>query len=361
MDELDKTLCDISTLLLVQDDVETLKKIAVTVRDPIISMLLVPYYALFCKSVHELIQDRLLDEEKDNTIAGIRNSLKNFTKKYGKLSSIYTAIDNEQDRVFRSKISFGLGDYLDIHYNLGIYFTQEKKIIGNTHLVAAYYDGFNSNEGLNQIAYSIGYDLGSIIGSVSTGIASKIKPREIDLNYSNAPFFYLDINTNNNGFFCSSINKTVNLLLLHILSQLNFIQYCIEPILLPENTWLLRMKYISTYYAYRGVERIVKHMTRNGIKNDFTEKALTVLQTQENLFNPVFRNCTMHYSLDNHGTFAIKKEYYNVKKPFHGLVESCFDGLSYQEFFQKLSEYGKRLEVLISESFTVDETSLKIL
>lgn len=195
MDEIDTVLCSASTVLLLQDDCETLKAIATSVRDPIISLFMIPYYALFCKSFQELTDSKLLDEEKDIEIANLRNSIKNMEKRFGKLTSIYSTIDMEQDEYFRRQIRFGLGNVLDIHYSLGVYFNQNKRIIGNTQLAAAYYDSYSSNTNNEQKAYEIGYNLSSIIGSVSKGLSSKIQPREIEVKFKKEPFYYWDINT----------------------------------------------------------------------------------------------------------------------------------------------------------------------
>lgn len=361
MEKNENLLCSVSTLLLLQDDCETLKAIATTVRDPIISLFMIPYYALFCKSFQELTNSKLLDEEKDIEIANLRNSIKNMEKRFGKLTSIYSTIDAEQDEYFRRQIKFGLGNILDIHYNLGIYFNQKKRIIGNTQLAAAYYDSYSSSANTKQKAYEIGYNLSSIIGSVSKGLSSKIQPRVIEVKYQKETFYYWDINTDRNNLFNSAFDKTINLLLLHILSELCFVQNCIEPILPSENTWLLRIKYISVYYAVKGLRRILNHMIQKGTKNDFTTMAEEIMNSEKNLFSSVFRNCMMHYSLDNHGTFAISKDYYNAAKPFHGLIESCFTGLSYEDYFCKLSSFGSHLSDFISDLFYIDESKLKVL
>lgn len=361
MDEKDTVLCSVSTALLLQDDCETLKAIASTVRDPIISLFMIPYYALFCKSFQELTNSNLLDEEKDIEIANLRNSIKNMEKRFGKLTSIYSTIDAEQDEYFRRQIRFGLGNILDIHYNLGVYFNQKKRIIGNTQLAAAYYDSYSSSANTKQKAYEIGYNLSSIIGSVSKGLSSKIQPRAIEVKFKTEPFYYWDINTDRNTLFNSKYDKTINLLFLHILSELNFVQYCIEPILPSGNTWLLRIKYISVYYALKGLRRIVNHMIQNGTRDYFTNKIEDILKSKDNLFNSTFRNCMMHYNLDNHGSFAILKEYYNVEKPFHGLIESCFNGMSFGEYFSKLSSFGSQLSDYISDFFYIDESKLKVL
>lgn len=359
MDKIDRALCNASTVLLLQDDCETLKAIAVSVSDPILSLFMIPYYALFCKSFQELSNIKLLDGEGDFVIANLRNSIKNFEKRYGKLTTIYSVIDTEQDIVFRSKIKFGLGAFLNIHYNLGIYFNSNEQIIGNTHLAAAYFDSYNTDENNNQKAYDIGYNMGSIIGSVAKGLSSIIEPRVIEINYKKEQFYYLDINTDRNDFFNSKFEKTVNLLLLHILSELNFVNFCIEPILPESNTWKLRIKYISVYYALKGFLRIVNHMNQNGISNDFTKKAEEIINSGNNLFDSSFRNCMMHYNLNNHGSFAISKNYYSAEKPFFGLIESCFEGLSYKEYYCKLSSFGRKISDFIAESFYIYETKLQ--
>ena len=47
----------------------------------------------------------------------------------------------------------------------------------------------------------------------------------------------------------------------------------------------------------------------------------------------------MHYGFTNKDRFMIVDKYLDLKKPFGGLVESCFCGQSYESFNESISNY----------------------
>lgn len=47
------------------------------------------------------------------------------------------------------------------------------------------------------------------------------------------------------------------------------------------------------------------------------------------LFQSKFRNCMMHYGLENQEVISIE----NIQKPFYGIVETCYNGMDYYSFW----------------------------
>lgn len=86
-----------------------------------------------------------------------------------------------------------------------------------------------------------------------------------------------------------------------------------------------------------------------------------IKHVQENsmLFSSNFRNCMMHYDLvDRNGTPVILKKWYDPTRPFYGLVERCYDGLTYDLFYDQLYKLSKELEEYLLSYFTVNVKSI---
>ena len=67
----------------------------------------------------------------------------------------------------------------------------------------------------------------------------------------------------------------------------------------------------------------------------------------------------MHYDLCQNGNEIINQEYYDLQKPFYGLVESCFDGISFFEYKEKLLLFTNDLEKLLRNEMNIDINKLK--
>lgn len=349
-------ICILSTVKLICNDCETLKIFGVSNKNPIYGIFILPYYALFCNELKEYLNQGLLSPENDFENAQLRNVIKSFENRFGKLKNIYLTIDQEQNEAFQKPIRFKLFKRSNLYYNLGIYFDNEKRIIGNTHLVANFLSCYNGRDD-NIKAYQIGENFGRIIGSVSEGFSKKLIMPSIKINIVKPKIMFLDINTNKNKFFNKSYSKEINLILLHCVSLLNFVQCCLQQMFSRQNPWIMRMKYISVYYAHRGLLRIKKHLEQNS-KTPIIQDIDQITKSGEFLFSSIMRNCMMHFDLKNNGAFAISNEYYDISKPLFGLIETCF-GMSYNDYFIKLSEYGKRLDSFISGFFNIQNAKIK--
>lgn len=367
MDEKTNALCKALTFLLIQNDCETLKTLLLTIQDPVFSMGILPYLALFCKAFQEYTNVELINNNVNSEISNIRNSIKMFENRYGKIKNSILAINSNEDDSYKKQLRFGFLRKFNVHYDLGIYFSENQKVILNTNLCMKFFnlDNQRTNDiNKNQKAFSIGENLGSIVGIASKGLSSYSTVPVIKIKHICHKNMYLDINTNRNRFFSKRFNKDINLMLLHLLSFLNFVQYYLEPMIEKTNPWLLRVKYISTYYCYRGLFRLVSHIKHNNnIRNsgEIIKSIGVLLDKGAELFVGKFRNCMMHYDLNNKGDCAISKEEYNPNIPFFGLIESCFNGISYDEYFIRLSEYGKEIDKCISSFFNIKEAKLKAL
>lgn len=351
----------ICTLLLIQNDCETLKNIVLKFRDPIFCMEIIPYMALFCRSFQEYYGMELISKDVDSEIYDIRNSIKIYGDRYGKSKKKFLVSDESQDEEFREQLRFDFTKNLDIHYNLGMYFTDDMKIIGNTQLIA---NTLNMNE-LSQKergekAYNLGYHLGSIIGGVSRGLASTISTPRIQLNENMPTFYYDDINTNKNNFFNPTFGKDISLFMLHVLCSINFIKYVLEPLFSGKNVWMLRIKYIVIYHTYLGMGRLKAYIENNRAGMiDLIDSIDVLLQNGDGLFTSKFRNCMMHYNLENNGEFAISDVNFDENKLFYGLIEECFKGESYISYFNRISWFGDQIEEYLSQHFDFDVVCLK--
>lgn len=98
--------CFISTVKLIYNDCETLKTFALSIKDPIYNMFILQYYALFCSALKEFLNQDLLSSKNDSENAKLRNSIKFFENRFGKIKNLYLSIDKEQDKSFQSLVRF---------------------------------------------------------------------------------------------------------------------------------------------------------------------------------------------------------------------------------------------------------------
>ena len=348
--------CFLSTVKLIINDCETLKAFILSIKNPIYAMFILPYFALFCNGLREYVNHNLLSSENDSGNAKLRNVIKSFENRFGKMKNMCLTLDKEQNEEFQEPVRFEFIKSFNLHYNLGIYFDKEKRIIGNTHLVSNYLKCYKGSK-KEKKAYQIAENFGEIIGSLSDGFSSKMEMPSIRINIIHAEIMYLDLNTNKNKFFNKHFSKEINLLLLHCVSTLNFVQYCLEPIFSTMNPGIMRVKCISAYYTHRGLLRIKNHLEQNST-SQLVQDIEQITQSGECLFTSIMRNCMMHFDLKNNGKFAISQDCYDISKPLFGLIETCF-GLSYNEYFNKLSDYGKRLDKFISDLFDIRNAKIK--
>lgn len=72
------------SVLIIQEDTESIYSLLQTERDNIFSMEIIPYYVLFVQSCQEYMGEKLLKETLDNNFKDIRNHIKAYSKGFEK-------------------------------------------------------------------------------------------------------------------------------------------------------------------------------------------------------------------------------------------------------------------------------------
>ena len=352
---------NISTVLLIQNDCESIKQLVLNYHDSIFCMRIIPYMALFCRSFQEYADTELISPEVDEEIYDLRNSIKIYSERYGKNIKRFIAVDEEQDEEYKSQLKFDFLKKMNAHYNLGMYFTKDKKIIGNTQLIESMLRLHGlSKQKQQQKCLLLGNHLASVIGSVSNGLESSLPVPQIAVEGQLPKFFYDDINTNKSNFFNSHLEKDENLFLLHMLCNIIFVKYVLCPLLTKDNLWIFRIKYIAIYHAYVGIVKIKSYMKNNRTeKLDLWSEADCIIEEGKNIFVSRFRNCMMHYNLNKDNEFSISENNFSWDRPFFGLIEECFDGMPYRDYVERLEKFGDVIEEFITKQFDFERIHLK--
>ena len=197
--------------IAIKNDSETLKALVSAFSQPVVSLMSLPYIALFCSSVGEFINHSGITEVQLKngsplSISDVRNKLKLFSEKYGQLKNLILKADADQDDAFREKLRFKWLAPLNIHYNLGVFFTSDGKIIGNTQYVYHMFQDrkFSRNRLEGKAVQEFGEVLGTIIQSVCTGLSGFLPEYKTEVFYKRFPIFYKDYNTNRSVNFFPS-------------------------------------------------------------------------------------------------------------------------------------------------------------
>lgn len=348
------------SIRIMKEDAESIYSLLQTERNPIFVMEIIPYYALFVQSCQEYMGEDLLPKSVAKDLKDIRNHIKAYTNGFGKSQTRVAAVDDRQDRDFKEQLRFGFLKKLNIHLNLGTYWTKEKQIIGNTQQLV----DFLSVESLfdpkiKEKNRQMGSHIGSFVASFRDGLAnsssSPIIERErksISINY------YCDINTNKrNNLLSKGQKKEINLFYLHLLCNMNFVKYILRPLFRDGNIWLFRVEYIVSYYTLRALERLKNYTENNkGITIEGKE-IYDILKLGKVLFNTKLRNCMMHYNLENAGVISFE----NIDKPFYGIIENCFDGKSCQEYLIELHGLSNMIINFLNNQFDFSNVKLESL
>lgn len=349
------------TIKLIRNDCEILKLFASGCKNDIYLLCLIPYFALFCRSIQEYFEVELINEEVDAEIYDMRNSIKIFGKRYGRSRRDFLDLDEKHSVEFKNELRYNFMKRWNIHYNLGIYFDMNDNPIGNTQLIdnSLHLSGL-SKEKKEEKSYALGYHLASVISRVSNQLTYFGKESGICYNEKDQRVFYADINTNNTKFFSCEFSKDINLFMLHTLCNINFPKYILVTLLEKNNLWLFRVEYISIHYAYIGMQKLKGHLQNQKPKmTNFINELESVILNGKHLFESDFRNCMMHYDLSKKGNFMISEEDFDEEKNFFGLVETCFAGKSFAEISQELLSYGEQIEVLITKHLNFEALTIK--
>lgn len=346
------------TMLTIKNDVTTLFALAPYIRTPFVSLGMLPFLSHFCVSVRDYYDSQNASVNLPNlssfSFDDVRLKLKLFSDSHKKSSKQIVMTDSIQDNSFKSKLRFP--SKTNTYYNLGIIADSDGNIVFNTQFLYYIFQDkkFSHNELQSEDVKAFGYEIGKIIASVYQGLLDNLPNFNPTIYPAVFSLKYKDFNTNRtfNIFPQQEDGKESSLLILHLLCSLNFARYVLNKLLAPNNIWLLRAKYITLYYAVRSI-------------NNFADKssipAMKALKTPEYtpLLNSTFRNCMMHYAFINKGVYAIDDRYLDLNRPFWGLIESCFNGMSFENLCAavdyEIGSLANKLETILS----IDTTSFK--
>ncbi len=352
--------------LLMWIDCATIEAIIKVCRKPIVSLGMLPYFTLACCSVSEFTGWSFegIAGVSSEFLPSIRNNLKLWQDRYSRVAKGFLQTDDTQNGLFRDRLRFEFTKSLNIHYNLGIFFDQNGNVVGNTQF-SAHLFGFDdlSEEECAQKSFEIGKQAGAIIGSTLAEIRNTFEQPVIALNDVPSGFFYCDLNTNTTSVFPEDYPKEISLSMLHLLSLAGFVDHVILSIVPCRNPWAMRVLYVAAHYCQQGLARL-----KNSLKNNEPEVYQRIGGELERITSEAappasgsFRNCMMHYDLYDKkvGDFLIKPEYLDRNDPMYGLVQSCFDGESYESVMQKLRRYLSVVEEFLKSQFDFSKAVIR--
>ena len=245
-----------------------------------------------------------------------------------------------------------------MNLNMGTYWTEDKKIIGNTQHIAAYLgidDVFAKDIGIKQ--RELGYQIGVFINSIRNGFSKAIpSPNSHRTENTVSITKYFDLNTNKeNKFFIDNGSKELNLLYVHLMCNMNFVRCILRSLFTDNSTWLFRIEYIVTYYTYLSLKDLKNHCDNNDDISLEKRKIEEILEFGKPLFQSKFRNCMMHYNLV--GYDVLSQEY--IDCPFYGMVETCFGGKPYHSYLNELRSLSDMIIEYLEGRFNFSKVNLQ--
>lgn len=355
-------------------DMEVLKKITFFLNKkkyaPIFSLGMTPFLSL-------MINEAIIFSDKFDrktklpanhffSIKDIRLKTKLFDdKKISRSKKAINNIDYIQDYEFKQLMLSESMRTLNMNYNLGIYLDNENQIIGNTQLYYYFFqpesikkqspeeviescrnNEFNSIEKLKTLCLGYGEYLGKTCNYFCKFLSKIPVDHCVKLQDLNYDLYFQDFNTSRDiKIFTNNPNiKTIKLYLLHLLGTINFVRLIVNKIIVEDFSFSLRIEYIACYYAVNSLSKVHNSIIELDMNTTQVEKDYNTIEDdidKSNLFNQNFRNCMMHYGLktddENHYPI-IEPQYLDYDKPLWGLVESCYDGISYSELKIKIED-----------------------
>ena len=349
MQELIAAALPLAEISIIKRDFDLLRKLIPNLTNDVQTQM-IPYTALFCYEAMAYLKkhDPSIDIKQTSrySIKDIRQKAKFFDLSVNKLIQSVNNVDAMQNEYFVNLMKYPQLGYWNLHTNLGIYYDDNKHIVGNTHY--AYYIfqdeksiskpqmEMNGLELEGKELQAFGYDLGIIIGNISSALSETSDFMESDVIPKGTEFLYQDFNTNRCITNGNDKYKSVRLFLLHILSSIGFVLYCLKQKIIRDTGLLLRLEYITYHYALKRIDGILKYCNSNnsGISDCNLINMLQNIDCSNSngLRNTDFRNCMMHFELkDKDGNSLISEDKFNLAIPFCGLVETQFD-LPYTDY-----------------------------
>lgn len=355
----------------IKNDCITLVALKDILSQPIISLSFLPVYALFAEEIEKSIGENgevfSISNNSPFKTSSVRSKLKLFgAERLGKSKKIVLSIDELQGEIFRKKLRINITRNLNIHYNLGVFFNEQDKIIGNTQYF--YYmfqekniDGYEYTK--NEV-YEFGRTVGTVISSINEGLKDFMPDCTLDIEHKKYRIKFKDYNTNRKSF--SSISsfeygKDITLILLHVLSNINIILYVLDEVLDRGNTYLFKIKYISLYYSVNTLRKILSFLDENKVENQEFERLNRDIKSSMFLMNNTFRNCMMHYKYVIDDIYLIDDQFLNVDIKFFGLVETHFEGKNFFEIHDLLTKKLFCISDTLEMILDLDKKNLKYL
>ena len=347
------------TELLITNDSKTISSLMLASKKPsIISMVLLPYLALFLKEAQEHFSTRVIDKEFDEQLDDLRNSIKLLSEKYNKTETKFLEIDFQQDQHFKDLLTFDFTKELNIHYNLGVYFDNNGNVVGDTQLLNLYlYSAFKDGKIQKDTTYKLGVSFGKSLSLIRMKTHQKKTASIKELE--SIKLGYIDFNTNvMDSVFVYNLNKGLNLFILHMLSMIGMSKYIIQRMLATNNTWRLRCEYITAHNIWSGLRIISEHFKQNSYEGIDVSLFNDLVEKGRNFFPSAFRNAMFHYELIKGNDYCIKEENYRSDILLFGLVETVFDGKTAQDYYAELREYLDEVERCLKVWFNFDQSAI---
>jgi len=372
-------LIDTLSLQLIKNDFETIQAIIYKNHEnkdaSIIYLILLPYLSLSCVEALNILKDKkiVFNIKNDSSLSpeNIRNDLKKTMNRMNKIYRGVCEIDGEVDIRFRNEVNYDFIKSNNLYYNIGFYSDENHRLISNTQYMESMFKNPKENiENKNgseipNAAYQLGDYLGKCTKSITTlldtvKLTEFNKPMESDMK-----IFYKDMHTDKLEL-ANGLDKNQTLYLFHTLSSLNGVKNLLSNILSMENTYLFRIKYIVTYYAYCGLAKFARNIT-NENKNitPEIEDLIIIINAIESdkktYFDTNFRSCMMHYGLKNDGISFIDRNQLDQEIPFYGLIESCFNMKHFDEQNTIISNLMNKLSSTLEKIIPLNLDNTKIL
>ena len=307
--------------------------------------MLQPYLSLSClEAINFLNKKRTrinIKNYSSHSVENIRNSLKNSMNRINKIYKNLEEDELEIDSQFSHEVKNQFLQKNNLYYNIGLYSDENKRFISDTQYIWSIIkqkkddDTYLTEDELNKSMYFLGVYQGECTKNIA-GLLNRFKLNETSKAITSVvELFYKDTHTDRMRKV-EGLDKTQTLFLLHTLSSINGVRNLLCTILPRENTYLFRIKYIVTYYAFCRLKKFANKIQIDKVELTPEMKELIVFinqvkQVQGDYFEMRFRSCMMHYNLKKDGICAIDRNLINQDIPFYGLVESCFNGKSFNE------------------------------
>lgn len=105
-DSLSELLNEKALQLVELDGKSITQLLGVYCNNSIVSLSIIPYIALYCRSAQDFLGEKIMNDEVDEKISDIRNGLKLYSGRYSKGVREVLRSDKHQDEIFRNRLRF---------------------------------------------------------------------------------------------------------------------------------------------------------------------------------------------------------------------------------------------------------------